>query len=481
MAVIRPKILLRVGRINQPVRVPIFDLLVDATSTFLTADTAAAVTTLTVKNITGLAINQILLIGDPGNEGSEIVKTHTATAPSGSTVTLNAATVFPHSSSTPIYVLKFDQVEISNAPTVAGVKTILTTASLVADSETTDYNDVVSTGGYYFARFKNSITAVFSSYSDAAPYSGYTRLSARYIIDSALGAINKTTSQVLSDEFAFTELNNFQTEVLREQKRWSFMESFDANIGTTATGTWRVAMPSDLDDQFANRSIYNFRIGRGVDLTWVDKEKWNDITFDVAHTTLAVNIIVGAATITLTSSADFPSGGVVQIGANQYIYTANNTGTGVLTLSVVSTTTNTAGQDVFFGLSIGEPIYFTAFNGYLYHYPAISSDFNGRSYLLDYYKSLTVIALDSDNIVVPDETAASYYLQWKFLKKLNNGEETESSLAARGLYVDRREKIKQKDTLGRSFRLKPRINSMRESYAFEQDSKQVRLGNFPNS
>jgi hypothetical protein len=59
--------------------------------TFLTAEATAGVSTLTVGNIKNFAINQILLIGELGDENSEIIKTHTATAPTGSTITLLSA------------------------------------------------------------------------------------------------------------------------------------------------------------------------------------------------------------------------------------------------------------------------------------------------------------------------------------------------------------------------------------------------------
>lgn len=479
MAQIRPKILLRYGRINLPIRVPMIDQTVDALNTFLTADTASASTTLTVKNITGFAINKILLIGEAGNQGSEIIKTSTSVAPTGSTVTLASATVFPHSSSTIVRIIPFDQVEISNASTVGGTKTVLTTASLVANSEATEYNDTVSTGGYYFARYKNSITSAFSPYSDAAPYGGYTIYSARSVIDKSLGELNKKTSEVLSDEFAFQQIDNFQEEVLREQKRWSFMMSFDSSLGQALTGNWRIAVPTDIDDNYTNKSIWNFRIGKQPDMIFVDKSKWDEIVSFVANTTLAVSISVSDTTVTLTNSSDFDDGGTISIGANQYAFTANNRTTNVLTLSTASTTTNTAGADVFQGASLGDPTYWTIWSGYIYHYPLVGASYNQRNYYLDYYKAQTQITKDSDLLIIPDSTAGQYYLQWKFLKKLNNGEETQSSLAARDSYVDRRERLKIKNPLGRTFRLKPRINSLNENNISDDDER-IRLGNFPN-
>lgn len=454
---IRPKILLRYGRINQPLRIPIYDLIIDSIPSMLTADMPSASSTLTVKNITGFAINQILLIGEPGNEGSEIIKTHSSTAPTGSTITLASNTVFPHSSSTPVKIINFDQVEISTAATLTGTKSVLATSSLVADSKETTYNDLATTSGYYFARFKNSITSVFSSYSDGAPLTGYLITSARAVIDNALGMINKKTSEILSDEYAFLQISNCQMEVLREFKRWSFMQKFDSIIGNASEGQWRIALPSDCDDQNTTKSIYNFRLGKQDDLVWVDKEEWNYIIGGIAYTTLASAISVGDTSITLTDSSDFDDSGSVKIGANTYTYTANNRTTGALTIST-STTTNSAGEYLFQGASFGSPTYFTIFDGYIWFYPIVSSIYSERNYFLDYYKKMTEIISDLDTIVLPDPTIVQYYLAWKFLLKLNNGESTESSKEFFNQYLMRREKLKQKESLNRNFILNPNIS-----------------------
>ena len=66
------------------------NLTLQSIQTVLTADMASGSATLTVKNITGFAINQILVIGNFGNEGAEVIKTHASTAPTGSTITLRS-------------------------------------------------------------------------------------------------------------------------------------------------------------------------------------------------------------------------------------------------------------------------------------------------------------------------------------------------------------------------------------------------------
>lgn len=483
MANIRPLLQLRYGRQNEPVRVPIEPLLVDpGGESYLISDTASGVTSLVLKNTTNFSgASCVILIGEAGNQGAEILKTTNAGA---TTVNLVSATAHPHSASTPVRIIRFDQVEITNAATLAGAKTQITGSpfTLVANSDSTDANDTGSTTGFYFARFKNSVSGLFSPYSDPIPYGGYTIYSARSVIDKALNEINKTTSDVLSDEYAFQQLDNFQEEVLKEQKRWSFMQTFNYSLGQVSTGQWRVAAPTDLDDQFTNRGIWNCRIGKQPDMTFVDKEKWDEIMSFVAHSTLANSFSVGATTVTLASSSDFDDSGVIQVAGSSttVTYVANNRTTGVLS-GTSTTIAGVSGVDVFQGASLGQPLYWTIWQGYIYFSPLVGSEFNQRNIYLDYYKTQTQITADSDLLVIPDSTCAQYFLQWKFLKKLNNGVDNPESNSAMQQYLARREKLKQKNSIGRTFRLKPLLNELNENNSFGYDTRSIRDGNFPST
>src|SRR6185295_19739752 len=109
--------------------------------TFLTVNTASGATTLTVKNITSFADQQILVIGEFGNEGAEVV--YINGTPSGSTITLDSATVFPHSASSSVIVIDFDQVEFTHATgiTSATIDATLDTINIVVDTpDFTRYN-----------------------------------------------------------------------------------------------------------------------------------------------------------------------------------------------------------------------------------------------------------------------------------------------------------------------------------------------------
>ena len=458
-------------------------LLQSPIQTFLSTDMASASGTLTVKNITGFATagptgngkNCVLILGELGNEGTEIINTSASTAPTGSTITLASNTVFPHSSGTPVYVIDYDNVEVSTATTLTGSKTVLATIPVQVGSDYTTYDDTAGSVGYYFARFKNTITTTYSSYSDGIPVGGYGILTARYIINNALGMINKDTSELLTDQFCFNEINNCQMEVLREYKRWSFMQVFDYSLGQITTGQWKVAVPANLDDQFTNKSIYNFRIGTQTNLQWVDKQKWNEIVAGVAHTTLASNINVSDATITLTDASDFDqNGGSIYIGANIYQFTSITSN--VVTLTAVSTTTDTAGEDAFQGASFGYPQYWTTFGGYLYFYPVLATAFNMQEGNLDYYQKPITITNDSDQIVLPDPNVCVFYLAWKMLLRINNGVDDATTNPMYQSYSARKNTLMRKEMAGNNFRMKPLKNEIKETNNI--DSRSTRLGNF---
>jgi hypothetical protein len=419
--------------------------------TFIIADAIEGDTSIGVANITNFAINQILLIGEVGNQNSEIIKTSASVAPASQSIELASALIFDHAANTPVTVLRYDQVEFSTATTVSGVKSVLATSSIPANQETTDYNDAAASSGFYFARWKNTITSGFSSYSEASPVTAYDMFSARAVIDAALNMINKQTSDVLTDEFAFQMIDACQMEVLREFKRWSFMQSFETIIGTTEEGTWKIAVPANLDDQVTYKSIWNFRIGKEQDMVWVDKSEFDALIEGMAISTLSVAAVIGAPTLTLVSSKDFDTQGSIQVGPTQYTFTANNKTTNVLTLDGLVTANAAAGQDVFQFANLGLPIYWTIYGGFIYHWPITSSIYSGRNYYMDYYKKLVETTSDYDSVILPDPTVVQYYLAWKFLIRMQNGDATPASDGMFTQYIIRRDKLKQKESVNRNF------------------------------
>jgi len=130
--------------------------------TYITADMSAVASTITVANINRFAINQNLII-NPWGETAEFVKTHTSTAPSGSTITLTANTSFIHYTGEKVWLVEYDAIELAHATTTTGTKTALTTStgnglvSLEADNQILVYPERQYDSGYYFGRYVNDI------------------------------------------------------------------------------------------------------------------------------------------------------------------------------------------------------------------------------------------------------------------------------------------------------------------------------------
>ncbi len=149
------------------------DLIVDAVETIVNLDCDTGVSEITVESITGLGVGDYVLLGEFGQIDAEIVRLHPSTAPSGTTITLSAATTYAHERGTHIYRIDRNQVEFSRATTLTGSKSVLSTVSINAQSEYTVYEDSTNTTGYGFYRYVNSGDTTYTNYSESFPYAGH--------------------------------------------------------------------------------------------------------------------------------------------------------------------------------------------------------------------------------------------------------------------------------------------------------------------
>lgn len=390
----------------------------DRKKSYLTVDIAAASGTLTLDSIVGFAVNKILLIGEIGDEKSEIIKTHASSAPSGSTVTLAANTVYQHPAGTPVYIIDWDQVEISHAATVAGAKTVLATQALQVDQKQTIYDDTVQTAGFYFVRFKETIGNTFSDYSDPIPFAGYADNTVGNAIRYALKRNKmKTFTEFIDHDYLIEEANNGLKDMRARLSRWPSMQSFNYNLGSTARGVYKWALPSTMY-QHSNQSVLQVRIRDGESLTYLDKKDWDEMLQDIHHSNLAASALIGATSITLDSVADFDDEGVVLIEGQLIEYTARDVSTGVLSGipssgegSITANLTDDA--DAWQGATQGMPDSYTIFDGYLYAWPLVDADNASRTILLDFWTEATQVDSDNDTLDTTGYDAIKYWLTAK--------------------------------------------------------------------
>ena len=179
------------------------NLIENQPTTILTASVAAAGTTLTVANNGGFANNDYLLLGKLGEEKTEIVKIGAAVS-AGTSITIGACT-FAHNEDTPVIKLDFNQVRFYYGSTnVSSSSAALAVAQALDPTDIFNYyEDSTNTTGYGFVRFYNSTTTGYSDYSDAIPYTGYTKKMLRMIRQKVRRLINETdelNSPISNDE-----------------------------------------------------------------------------------------------------------------------------------------------------------------------------------------------------------------------------------------------------------------------------------------
>jgi hypothetical protein len=409
----------------------------DVDNGYLSTDIASASSTLTLDSITNFAINQILVLGKIGQEKTEIIKTHAATAPTGSTVTLASNTIYTHNRGEEVSISKWDQYEISHSVTATGTKTALTTtlgSGLVAidvTREDTLYYDTEYDSGYYFIRRKNSITSEFSGYSDAIPYLGYEANSVGGVIDSALKTSGEKIDDVITKDFLTECLNEGRMELDQAigAERWSYRTEFDYSAGQVVPGMNKLTLPTDMKESATFKNLLSLRIGRDkLPLTKVDKTALNRWYQGVARTTLSSNALTADVTLTLTSSGDFDDSGEVVVAGSAVTstldtvsYTANDLSTTLSGVTGIQVAGHTAGAVVWQGATFGRPMEYTVDNGEIIFSQPFSDDEAGENIVIDYYKELEIVDSDADLLDEPGYRMYVPYLRYRMKEKRDTG------------------------------------------------------------
>lgn len=431
---------------NRTVRVALSPLIENALEeTFLSADIAAASGTLTVKNINGLAINQFLWI-NPFSETSEIVTTHASTAPTGTTVTLAANTTFAHSAEEKVYRIEFNQLEISQASTVTGSKSVLTTATLDADQKELIYLDTSVSSGYYFARFKNSVASTFGNYSDACIYGGFPSNTVGYMIDRALADLSINLSNLVTIKDCLEWVNLGLRLVQGKLKHWPEHYAYNQVLGQTARGTNVLAMPTDAYDTETNKSILAVRIGRGQKLAYLDPQTFDQQMNEALFTQVTTQATSGQTTLAINNSFDFADSGSVSFYIANVKYTVTYTGVtrsataGVLTgipasgtgsISVTVAVNTYVWQNEIEGI----PTWFTVRNSNIEFWPLADASNDNQNVLADYSKVATSVDSEGDTIDLQRFDILQTYLTWRMECKAKKNGALEMGQVFRGKFI----------------------------------------------
>lgn len=376
----------------------------------ITSNAVTGDSTLNVQNADGFAVGKYLLIGNFGEEGSEIIRIHTTTPPTGTIITLNTTLVFSHTMNTRVTQIDYNQAEFSRATTVSGTKTTLTTKAIEADDLYTSYDDTTNATGYGFIRFKHSDDVTYSAYSGAIPYTGFTARSVYSMIKGGLNLTNESFSNLITHDFCLDELNNWQDEV-SSVRNWDHEST--STTDTVVAGQKWYDVPTDLKHTFEDSAIIQMRVRNDPALRRLDKTEFDLLMENTISSTLAVAVALIDTTITLVDTSDFSDSGSIVINGDSIDYTSKDDSTNVLSGVTGITATHSIGDTVWQSSSLDKPVNFAVYNEQYALQPVAYDTYDGYAIYIDYYKTLDRLTDDADLTPIPFPHLAHYFLAWK--------------------------------------------------------------------
>jgi len=406
----------------------------DKKFTFLSSDVAAGASALTVQSIIGFvslstSSGQILVIGNVGSEKTEIIKTSSATGPTGSTVTLNSVLLFDHPQDTKVTIVDWDRVQHWWAATVIGTKETLTAYPiyLQVDQPETLYNDLAKSSGYYFTRFNETVGSGYSDYSDPLPYADYADHTVFKIKERALSNTGeKIDENLITHKFLNDSLWQARREYHNSPGKRPFRKKLGVSLGDVTTGMWRINAPSDLEAPYTAENIYGVRIGTNDNLNYYDKKDFDADYRGVAQTWLNSAYTIGDQDIWCNDVSNFGDSGSVVINDDTIEYSAKGVSGGTLRISVAGGHNHDLASDVWQNASFGLPDRFTFI---IDPYGSASICFNrpletsyvNQDIFCDYYKTLVEYDSDADELDEPQFDMFVPYLEYRIKQRKNRG------------------------------------------------------------
>ena len=406
-----------------------FPDLQDEARTYLTDDILAGVTNLPADGV-DFAANQYVVIGQPGNVGTEIVQI--SGTPSATAITVGA-TLFPHNRGDVVRFIPFNQIVPSWSATVGGSYSALSALAIRADSTESYLNQTADPSTYWYKyQFFNSTSGLYSAYSDTVSGVGFADNTIGSVKQRALDQLGEKLSTLITDR----KLNDWIQEARRLADynpavfRWSFRTSFNNVVGQMLAGQWRIAIPANLRDPNSPKNVLSIRCAnQNRQVGYQDRVRWNLNYLNIKHSTVATQALANANTLVLTNSADLGPSGALTIANNNIgdgLIVINFTGNNQLgTLTGVTGINRTilVGTDVWgSGAVFGLPTFYTVGgDGYWYFDVPMKLDYDGMNVKSDIYTTIPAITTDDQQFDEPFWDLYVSYLKWKIKYAKANG------------------------------------------------------------
>lgn len=407
-------------------------------STYLSRDHIVNSNVFSVENTEQFtSANGLVVFGMIGSSNAELMPTISSKTSTSLTMALisGSGCSFSHSRGEPVQQVTYDKVVIESSTSSTGTFTIIATIPLQWSSDKTSYNDTTGTSStYYRQRFYNSVTGVYSDYSNGGVGVSQNDLGPTTVGNMIVAVRKAVGNTELKDDFFVSALNDarriadtsFGYGRLNEWRH-----CFEYPIQMLA-GTNFVNLPANMDFSETNRSLLAARYARqsvaaNIPLKYVDKREWNQRAYLNRYSVTSGVTLSGATSIILSSTGDFPAAGTIMVATEDptqsilsVTYTANNLLTNTLSGCSGITRTIASGTQVWAYSTFSTPYFFTIFddqNGVakLWFDRPIPTGLQGKNIYLDYYKQIEDLNFMSD--VIPEHYRDVYKDYLKFAIK----------------------------------------------------------------
>lgn len=235
--------------------------------TFLTSDYSSG-TSLTVRNSDNFTTNWFAVVGEPGQERSEIGSV--SSLASATNITLSAGLSFSHPKSTAVYRSHYDKISLEREPS-GGSYAAVSGSPFDIEWDNDDKKTFISISAgtstdTYRWRFYNSNSAEYTDYSDELAGTGVARTQAGHVIE--LVRKNPLTKNV-DDETLLVYMTDFQELVYDEvPKAWWFQKQ-GTSVATVASD-YTYPITSNWSDFLSMKFVlYNYTVsGTSIDETY---------------------------------------------------------------------------------------------------------------------------------------------------------------------------------------------------------------------
>jgi hypothetical protein len=235
--------------------------------------------TLTVKNNSSFAANDILVVGETGQEGTEAVAIASLTGKA--TITLKSALRFAHNKGMTIYRCEYDFAAIYVSMVSSGLTWVaLSESPLQWDRTETIYVHQGGLSSYsYKFRFRNSQTANVSEYSPTITGAGFAKNTVGYLVQQVRKVIIDPDGNIVSNSDIIRYLNEGKKIIEGVRNDWWFWKKEDKTLLKTVASQQEYNLDTiSTKIEYIGDVRYNFNDGTRDD-TWHLKHL-TDVEYD---------------------------------------------------------------------------------------------------------------------------------------------------------------------------------------------------------